>query len=115
MIGFALGLVAGASTGTAIGAFFGAMIGMTIGLTIHGYSWARVRLGDAPVVETHRVMCTSFGQAAKAEYVGDLERGRFYDVKRCSLIEGKVDCEKGCLRQIRLAGVKPGEPCNCGH
>lgn len=116
MIGTVVGLVVGASTGTEMGAFAGAMLGMFVGLAIFGFFRVRARLGDAPTVERHRVMCTPLGHAADCEFAGDLKTGRWYDVNRCSLLRpaNQVDCDKGCLRQLRLAGVRPGRPCDCG-
>jgi len=47
--------------------------------------------------------------------VGDLRSGRWYDVRRCSLLKvpTKVDCDKGCIRLITLAHVRPGRACRC--
>jgi hypothetical protein len=115
-IGFIIGLVLGASTGTGeLGAFAGATMGMLIGVAVHGFGWVRDHLGDAPTIERHRVMCTPFGHAADLELAGDVQRGRWFDVKSCSLLRpsNQVDCEKGCLRQINLSGLKPGRPCEC--
>jgi hypothetical protein len=115
LLGFVFGAAVGACTGTEIGAFAGAVVGMLVGLSIHGFGWARARLGDAPTVERHVVMCTPFGRAAELELVGDLQVGRWYDVKSCSLLEvaTKVDCDKGCLGRVRDAGVRPGRACGC--
>jgi hypothetical protein len=115
IVGFFLGLVAGAATGTMGAAFGGAMVGMSIGIVIYGVGWMRSHLGNAPTVERHLVMCTPYGHAAACEFEGDLETKRWYDVKSCSLLQEPthVDCNKGCLRQLTLAGVRPGEPCSC--
>jgi hypothetical protein len=115
LIGAVVGLVLGAATGTEIGAFAGAALGMLAGLSLHALFWMRSHLGDAPTVERHRVMCTPLGSVAECELVGDLERGRWYDVKSCSLLQPatQVDCEKGCIRRITHAGVRPGGTCSC--
>ncbi len=113
VIGFALGLVLGAATGTEGAAFGGAMLGMLVGLGVHGISWARAHLGDEPVVEHHRAMCTPYGHVADVELVGDAGAGRWFDVKRCSLLEDPdhVDCDKGCVRMMNLSGTRPGGHC----
>jgi len=115
LIGFVIGLVVGATTGTAMGAFGIGALGMLVGLAVYGVGWMRLHLGDAPTVERHRVMCTPFGQIADLELEGDLERGRWYDVRRCSLLRpaNVVDCDKGCIRQVNAAGLRPGQPCSC--
>lgn len=116
LIGFVVGLVVGATTGTELGAFAGGVVGMLVGLAVWAFGSLRARLGDDPTVERHRIMCTPFGQSADCEVVGDLKRGRWYDVRSCSLLQPatQVDCDKGCLRQINAAGVRPGQPCDCG-
>jgi hypothetical protein len=109
-IGTVFGFALGAATGTAMGAFAGAFLGMFVGLGLGGLFWMRAHLGDTPTVERHLVMCTPFGHAADCQFEGDLETGRWYDVKSCSLLRpaSQVDCDKGCLRQLQLSGVRPG-------
>jgi hypothetical protein len=113
-IGLVLGAVLGAGISGEIGAVFGAALGMFVGGAAWAIAWMRGHLGSAPTLEHHRVMCTPFGHVAACEFEGDLATGRWYDVKRCSLLrpDVEVDCDKGCLRQLRLAGVRPGRPCD---
>jgi hypothetical protein len=112
VLGFLLGLTLGAATGTAGGAFAGAMIGALFGACVHGIAWAWAHSGDAPIVERHRVICTPQGTFADVELLGDANRRRWLAVKRCSLIDGKVDCDQGCVSLMNLSH-KPGTSCDC--
>ncbi len=114
-MGTIFGLILGAGSGTEVGAFFGAVVGMSAGLVVYGLGWMRAHLGSAPTVETHRLICTPQGALADCELEGDLETGRWSDVKRCSLLHpaGDVSCEKSCLRLMNDSGVKPGAACHC--
>lgn len=117
LIGFAIGLAVGASTGTEFGAFAGAMLGMTLGFAVYGLAWLRAHSGDEPTVERHSVMCTPFGHAAECEFEGDLGLRRWHDVKSCSLLDdpNHVDCDKGCVRQLNLARVRPTRPASAAR
>lgn len=115
VIGFILGALVGALTGTEIGALVGGLGGAVIGLTVHALIWMRDHLGSDATVERHQVMCTPFGQAADCDFVGDLQTGRWYDVKRCSLLgsDADVDCDKGCVRLMTLSHERPGRCRDC--
>ncbi len=114
-IGFVIGMALGAGTGTAAGAFVGGVLGMLLGVTAHGVLWVRDHLGEAPTLEHHRLVCSSYGAVADCELVGDLERRRWLDVRRCSLRtrDREPSCDKRCLRLINDAGVRPGTACHC--
>jgi hypothetical protein len=115
LIGFILGALAGAATGTELGVVLGAVIGILVGFSVYALGWMRSHLGSAPVVERHRTMCAAYGNPAEVEFVGDLQSGCWQDVRRCSLLSSsaRVDCDKGCLRLITIAGVRPGGACSC--
>ena len=116
LIGFVLGLAVGAVTGAEFGAFAGGIVGILLGLSVYAVGWVRSHLREViPTVARHRVMCFPYAQAAECEFVGDLKSGRWYDVRRCSLLEEptKVDCEKDCIRLMNVTGVRPGDACGC--
>jgi hypothetical protein len=118
VIGFILGALLGALTGTEVGIATGGVAGALVGLTVHVLMWMRAHAGSAPTLEQHRVMCTAYGQAADCEFEGDLGTGRWYDVKRCSILAepDAVRCDKGCVRLMTLTDVRPGKRCaNCKH
>jgi hypothetical protein len=113
IIGIVLGSVGGATWGTA-GAFTGAVIGFAVGMTVHSAAWLWAHSGNLPVVERHRLMCTPSGTFADCELEGDAERGRWLDVKRCSLQgAGRPGCDKGCLALMNHGRVRPGRRCSC--
>ena len=112
LIVFALGVIVGAATGTVLGALVGGIVGMLLGGLVHGLLWTRSRLREnVPTVEAHSVMCFPYAQSAECEFVGDLESGRWVDVKRCSLLRdpNHVNCDKGCIRLMNVTSVRPGE------
>ena len=94
----------------------GVMLGGLVGAMFHAGSWMWANSGDQPVIERHRVMCTPYGAFADIDFEGDRQRGRWTDVKRCSLLPvmNEVSCDKRCLRRINDAGVRPGQGCDCG-
>ncbi len=116
MIGVLLGLILGASTYGEAGAIGGVVLGGLVGAMFHAGSWMWANSGDHPVIERHRVMCTPYGAFADIDFEGDRQRGRWTDVKRCSLLPvmNEVSCDKRCLRRINDAGVRPGQGCDCG-
>jgi hypothetical protein len=108
---FLLGLVVGAGTGDAVGAFAGGMVGILLGLTIIAVGWMRSHLRETnPTVASHSVMCFPFAQAAECEFVGDAKSGRWYDVRKCSLLQApkSLDCDKGCVRLLNATRERPG-------
>jgi hypothetical protein len=116
LIGFVIGLAVGALTGTELGAFAGGVLGVLAGAALHGARWLRVHLAETSVTERHRVMCTPLGHLADVELVGEPRSGRWFDVRRCSLlpVADRVTCDKGCVRLLDLTGVRAGAPCRCG-
>jgi hypothetical protein len=113
IVGFLLGMGLGAATGNPLAALAGAVTGVLLGLSVHAIRRLRAYLREGtPTVERHQVMCFAYGQAADCELVGDLDSGRWRDVKRCSLLPlpTQVDCDKGCVRLMTQAGVRPGQP-----
>ena len=108
-----IGALLGAISGTQVGAFAGAVLGMTIGASIYGIGWLWAHTGNAPVIERHRLLCTTRGTFADVELSGDLKRGRWLGVKRCSLEGGPPRCDATCVRLIG-ACQKPGAACHCG-
>ncbi len=113
IIGLMLGMTLGFGSGTGGGAMLGAALGLMAGLGIHAMAWLWAHSGNAPTVEQHRLFCSSYGTAADAELAGDLERGRWLDVKRCSLQGAEVTCDKQCLRLVNDIGMRPGAACGC--
>jgi hypothetical protein len=109
--GFVLGLILGVGSGTGAGAFAGAVIGISVGLAVYAFGWVRAHTGNAPTLERHRMICTPSGTFAECELLGDLERRRWVDVRRCSLQSPDAEpaCEKSCLRLMNDAGVRPGK------
>jgi hypothetical protein len=117
LIGFILGALAGAATGSALGVVLGGVLGTLLGLSVHAFGWMRSHLGNAPTVERHRIVCAVFGQTAECDFAGDLHSGRWYDVKRCSLLSvpTRVDCDKGCLPLMMSMRTRPGRACACSR
>ncbi|MBK9030405.1 MAG: hypothetical protein IPL61_03540 [Myxococcales bacterium] len=115
MIGVVIGFILGAGAYGAGGAVGGAMVGALVGGSAHALVWMWAHSGNAPVVERHRVMCTPYGAVADIDFEGDLQRRRWTDVKRCSLLQvaTEVSCDKRCLRRINDARVRPGGACDC--
>lgn len=115
LIGFVFGAMAGAATGTVVGICAGAAAGVLIGLSIDALRWLRSLAANAPITERHLAMCMVYGQPAECEFVGDLQSGRWTDVRSCSLssVAGRIDCEKSCVRLIGTAHVRPGQSCSC--
>lgn len=111
VIGFLLGAIAGAAAGAGAGAYVGGVTGLSIGLGVHALGWLRAHSGDAPTLERHRLMCTSSGTFADCELLGDLDRRRWIDVRRCSLqgADSEPACEKSCVRLMNHTGVRPGD------
>jgi hypothetical protein len=116
-IGFILGVLAGAVTGTELGVVAGGVLGTLLGLSVHAFGWIRSHLGDAPTVERHRIVCAVYGQTADCDFAGDLYSGRWYDVRRCSLlpVPTRVDCDKGCLPLMTSTRTRPGRGCSCSR
>lgn len=116
-IGLIIGAVLGAWTGSMATALVAAALGTLVGAAVHAALWLwGDDDDDGPVVETHQVLCTPRGQVAAITFVGDRARGRWTEVRRCSLlpVAADVGCEQRCLRRINDAGVRPGGPCSCG-
>jgi hypothetical protein len=111
------GVAVGAGTGSAVAALAGGMVGLLLGLAVYAGGWVRAHLREsAPVAERHSVMCFPYAQAADCDFLGDLKHRRWYDVARCSLmrVPTEVACDKGCIRMLNLARVRPGDGCSCG-
>jgi hypothetical protein len=107
---FVLGLAVGAGMGTA-GALVGGSVGALAGLAVYAIGRMHARVSEpVPAVESHSVMCFPYGQAADCEFVGDRRSGRWYDVRRCSLLKVPTDvgCDKGCIRLMNLTHDRPG-------
>ena len=116
LIGFLVGMVLGGGSGSmAVAMLFGAL-GAITGALAHGSVWLYAHSGDRPVLETHRVMCTPYGQTADITFEGDLDRGKWTRVERCSLLPvvGRPECDQHCLRRMNEAGARPGKGCSCG-
>jgi hypothetical protein len=116
LIGFLVGMVLGSGSGSMGIAMLGGVLGAMTGALAHATIWLYAHSGNRPIVATHRVLCTPYGQAADITFEGDLDRGRWTDVKRCSLLPvvGRVECDKRCVRRMNEAGVRPGDDCSCG-
>ncbi len=111
-MGMLAGFLVGAGLwGSSAGGFAGAVLGMFAGLTVFGARWAWAHSGNAPVRDVHRIMCEPSGTFADCELEGDMQRGRWLDVKRCSLLtpDNQVWCDKTCLKMINDGGPRPGD------